>query len=193
MTRVVRLAPVEDVSLPFGCDWAYDWDARCVRDDTARLPIGGDVDKAWRAALRFSMVGLEPWFGVQRAVLGLHHDGTCVGLRGADRRCESRAFAVEAHAILDPDWAHEREVAYDPRPVAVAAVEGRREGWVLFDVTELVAAWVSGDSEAAGILLRLAPEQERFRGSGPKPSSSRAPDPSKRPWLELVLVVPEDG
>ena len=34
-------APLEDVGISFSCDWGYDWDERCYRDDTARLPVGG--------------------------------------------------------------------------------------------------------------------------------------------------------
>jgi hypothetical protein len=28
-------APIEDVGIPFWCDWGYGWDERCYRDDTA--------------------------------------------------------------------------------------------------------------------------------------------------------------
>jgi hypothetical protein len=45
--------PVEDVGIPFWCDWGY---ARCCRDDTARLSVGGVDDKVWRAALRPRLV-----------------------------------------------------------------------------------------------------------------------------------------
>ena len=41
----VSIAPSADVGLPFWCDWGYDWDERCYRDDTARLPVGGVDDK----------------------------------------------------------------------------------------------------------------------------------------------------
>lgn len=27
-------APLEDIGIPFWCDWGYDWDERCYRDDT---------------------------------------------------------------------------------------------------------------------------------------------------------------
>src|SRR5262245_7402082 len=101
---VVRLAPVEDASLPFGCDWRYDWDARCVPDDTARLPVGGDDGREWRAALRFSLAWLPPHSGIHRGRLTLFHDGTCIGRRGRDAPCPRRAYTLEAHAILDPDW-----------------------------------------------------------------------------------------
>ena len=51
-------APLEDVGFPFWCDWGYDWDERCYRDDIARLPVGGVADKVWRGAVRFSLDAL---------------------------------------------------------------------------------------------------------------------------------------
>jgi len=32
----VSLAPAQDVSLPFWCEWGYDWDEHCYRDDGDR-------------------------------------------------------------------------------------------------------------------------------------------------------------
>lgn len=48
--------PVDDVGLPYWCDWGYDWDERCYRDAGDRLPIGGVDDKVWRSALRLSLL-----------------------------------------------------------------------------------------------------------------------------------------
>jgi hypothetical protein len=189
---VVRLAPVEDVSLPFQCDWGYDWDERCFRDDSDRLPIGGDADKVWRAALRFSLDALPPGAGVQEALLTLSHDGVCVGPRGADIACEPRALTVEAHAILDPDWEHEREVAYDPTPIARASLPNAgTAGRLVFDVSDLVAAWAAGEAPAAGILLRLPHLEERFGRGGPKPPSSSFPLAAHRPRLDVAYVAPQ--
>jgi hypothetical protein len=189
---VVRLAPVQDLSVPFQCDWGYDWDERCFRDDSARLPIGGDVDKVWRAAVRFSLAGLPPGAAVQEARLGVYHDGTCVGLYGADRRCDGRAFTVDAHALLTADWFGEREVEFDERPLARAIVaNGTVPGWLIWDVSDLVVAWAAGEAEAAGVLLRLVDAEERWNGSGPKPPSSSFAVASRRPWLEVAYVVPE--
>jgi hypothetical protein len=56
----LRLAATQDLSSPFWCDWGYDWDGRCYRDDVDRLPIGGEEDKVWRAGLRFSLDALPP-------------------------------------------------------------------------------------------------------------------------------------
>src|SRR5712691_10860521 len=80
--RVVTLQPVEDVSLPFRCDWGYDWDERCYRDDSERLSIGGDRDKVWRAALRFDLGALPPDATVVGGELRLYFDGTCVAPGG---------------------------------------------------------------------------------------------------------------
>jgi hypothetical protein len=188
---VVRLAPAEDVSLPFQCDWGYDWDERCYHDDSDRLPIGGDVDAVWRAALRFSLASLPSGAGVQEALLGVYHDGTCLGTRGAVRRCAARPFTVEAHAIVDPDWTHEREVAFDPTPLARATLsDPRAPGWLILDVSELVAAWAAGEAPVAGIVLQLPVAEERLGGSGPKPASSSFPVASQRPWLEVAYIPP---
>jgi hypothetical protein len=189
---VVRLAPAQDLSVPFQCDWGYDWDERCFRDDSARLPIGGDVDKVWRAAVRFSLAGLPPGAAVQEARLGVYHDGTCIGPYGADRRCDGRAFTIDAHALLTADWFDEREVEFDEGPLARALVaNGQVSGWLIWDVSDLVAAWAAGEAEAAGILLRLVDAEESWGGSGPKPPSSSFPVASRRPWLEVAYVVPE--
>ena len=55
---VYRTGASEDVSLPFWCDWGYDWDERCYRDFSSRLSVGGEDDKVWRAALRFPLAGI---------------------------------------------------------------------------------------------------------------------------------------
>ena len=49
------IPPSADVGFPFWCDWSYDWESRCFREDGARLPVGGAGDKVWRAGLRFSL------------------------------------------------------------------------------------------------------------------------------------------
>jgi hypothetical protein len=191
---VTLLRPVEDVALPFWCDWGYDWESRCYRDDSARLAVGGDVDKVWRSALRFSLAELPPGAGIQEARLGLWFDGTCVGRYGATRPCDGRAWTVDAHAILDPDWRHEREVAFDWTAVVARGMLPPRAGpqWLILDVTDLVAAWMAGETENAGILLKLADPQEDFLGSGPSIPSSTFGTAALRPWLE-VAYVPPDG
>jgi hypothetical protein len=187
---VARLGPVEDVSLPFGCDWSYDWDARCVRDDSARLPVGGDDGREWRAALRFSLASLPPGSGIQRGRLTLFHDGTCIGGWGRDAPCPRRAYTLEAHAILDPDWRHEREVAFDPVPVARAVLpDASRPAQLTFDVGDLVLAWMDDEIPVAGVLVSLAPG-EPWAAGGPKLVSSTFPVAALRPSLEVAYVPP---
>jgi hypothetical protein len=189
---VALLRPAQDLSMPFWCDWGYDWEERCYRDDSARLPVGGDVDKVWRSALRFSLAALPPGAGVQEARLGLWYDGTCVGRQGRTRRCDGRSWTLDAHAILDPDWVHEREVAYDWTILARGLVPASAAPqWLILDVTELVAAWSSGEATNAGILVKLADTQEAFLGSGPSFPSSSYGEALLRPWLEVAYVAPD--
>jgi hypothetical protein len=188
--RFARLAPVEDASLPFGCDWSYDWDARCVRDDSTRLPVGGDAEREWRAALRFSVGALPPGSGIHQGRLTLFHDGTCIGPWGRDAPCPRRGYVLEAHAILDPDWTHEREVAFDPRPVARAVLpDASAPAEIVFDVGDLVLAWFDDELPVAGILVRLAPG-EPWASGGPRFASSRFPVPALRPRLDVAYVPP---
>jgi hypothetical protein len=188
--RFISLAPVEDASLPFGCDWSYDWDARCVRDDSARLPVGGDAEREWRVALRFSLDALPQGAGIHQGRLTLFHDGTCIGRRGKDAPCPHRAYALEAHAILDPDWTHEREVAFDPTPVARAVLpDASVPAAIEFDVGDLVLAWLDDEIPVAGILVRLAPT-EPWASGGPKLASSTFPALELRPRLDVAYVPP---
>jgi hypothetical protein len=188
--RLAQLAPVEDASLAFGCDWSYDHDARCVRDDSARLPVGGDVDKEWRAALRFSLASLPQGSGIHQGRLTLFHDGTCIGRWGRDAPCPHRAYTVEAHAILDPDWVHEREVAFDPAPLASALLpDAGAPSTLVFDVGDLVLAWADDEIPVAGILLRLAPG-EPWASGGPRLASSSFPVVALWPRLDVAYVPP---
>jgi hypothetical protein len=189
-TSVVRLGAEQDVSLPFWCEWGYDSDERCYRDGGDRLPIGGDEDKVWRAALRFPMSGLPAGAAVVQASLFLFHDARCLGPRKTSRPCESRAYELEAHPILSTDWFHERELE-SARAVAGAQLPSAdREQWLAFDLTDLVAGWVDGSRRNAGILLKLSDAEENYGVSGPKPPSSSFTDPALRPRLEVTYVGP---
>src|SRR5438270_1105148 len=79
--HVATLSPVQDMSLPFWCDWGYDWPERCYRDDSDRLVVGGVDDKVWRSGLRFSLAALPPSATVVTAELWLWYDRTCVAPR----------------------------------------------------------------------------------------------------------------
>ena len=187
---LVGLPATQDVSLPFWCDWGYDWDERCYRDDGDRLPIGGDDDKLWRAALRFSTSGLPPGTLVTQATLHLYHDGLCIGPRKTQRTCEPRPYELQAHPILGADWVREREVDVGP-VLAVAELESAHTPqWISLDLTNLVGAWLDGTLRNDGVLVRLADGYEAYGASGPEPPSSTFHDPAKRPRLEITYIPP---
>jgi TGF-beta propeptide len=183
--RSITLAPAEDVSLPFFCDWGYDWDERCYRDDSGRLSVGGEPGKVWRSALRFPLAAIPSGAVVVTAELSLWYDGTCVGARKQLRRCEGRAFDLETHRILTARWSSEREVDSDPLAFTAALAAGASPGWVSFDVTDLVADWAAGVAENDGVLVRLADDEEAYDTPGPAFPSTDFPDASLRPRLTV--------
>jgi hypothetical protein len=187
-TQLVRLGAVQDVSLPFWCEWGYDWDERCYRDDGARLPIGGDDDKLWRAALRFSTSSLPPDSAVVRAVLSLHHDARCLGPRKTVRTCEPRGYELTAHPILSPDWFDERELDFGPAVASGELDSADQAERISFDLTDLVAEWVDGSRHNSGVLLRLSDDHEDFGVGGPSLPSSTFEQSALRPQLEIAYV-----
>jgi hypothetical protein len=189
-TQVVRLSAVQDVSLPFWCDWGYDWDERCYRDDGDRLPIGGEDDKVWRSALRFSTASIPPGSEVVSATLRLFHDGRCLAPRKTLRSCEARGYGLDAHPILSTDWFHERELDYGPAVAGAELGAADRPERISFDLTDLVTEWVDGSRRNAGILLKLTEDHEDFAVSGPSPPSSSFALPAARPQLEVTYLAP---
>jgi hypothetical protein len=188
--RVVTLPAAEDVSLPFWCDWSYDWEARCYRDDSDRLGVGGVDDKVWRAALRFSLAALPPGATVVTAELSLWYDRICVAPRRMSRPCDGRGFELDAHPIFTPHWFAEREVEYGPA-VATAALEpSAPPRWVVWDVTDLVADWSSGGLPNYGLLLKLTDGEEDFDSSGPYFPSSSYSTTALRPRLTVWYLPP---
>jgi len=184
----VRLAAVQDVALPFWCEWGYDADELCYRDDGARLPIGGDDDKLWRAALRFSPSSLPPGSAVVRAVLSLHHDARCLGPRKTLRTCERRGYELTAHPILSPDWFDERELDFGPVLTSAELVSADQPERISFDLTDLVAEWIDGSRRNSGVLLKLSDDDEDFGVGGPSLPSSTFEQPALRPQLEIAYV-----
>ena len=184
-SEVAVLPPAEDVSLPFWCDWGYDWDERCYRLDDERLAVGGDEDKVWRSALRFSTAAIPPGATVTTAELSLWYDGTCLGPRKTRHACDGSGYGFAAHPIYTPRWFAEREVEIGPL-VATAELprlaSPRRLEW---DVTDLVAEWASGATPNNGVLLKLVDSQEDFDTSGPLFPSSAYPNVSLRPTLTV--------
>jgi hypothetical protein len=184
--RVATIAASEDVSLPFWCDWGYDWDERCYRLDGARLGVGGgEPDKVWRSALRFSTATIPAGAAVVTAELSLWYDGTCVAARKESRPCDGRGFDFGLHPIFTPRWFSEREVEYGPQVGFASLGAFAHAQWVVWDVTDLVADWASGGLANDGVLIRLADGQEDVAVSGPLFPSSRAADPSRRPRLTV--------
>ena len=187
---VVVRSPVDDVGLPFWCDWGYDWDERCYRDAGVRLPVGGLDDKVWRSALRFSLTGIAAG-SIGSARLELYFDGTCVAPRRRAIPCPAADYALDAHRITTTDWYHERE------PEFYAEVEDETEvstsstaHWLFWDLTSLVRDWVAGRAANGGVLLSLAEWQEDFDAGGPYFPSMSFADSSLRPRLVVVVTSP---
>jgi hypothetical protein len=182
-----RAAPSADVSLPFWCDWGYDWDERCYRDFSDRLPVGGDIDKVWRAALRFPLSAVPPGAFVLTATLSLSFDGICLGPRKTERPCPARSYTIDVHSVLSPDWLREREVEIGPRfdQASFWAQTPRRLSW---DVTDLVIDWVEHGTPNDGLLLKLTESEEDFSVSGPRLPSSEFANAALRPMLEVTYM-----
>jgi hypothetical protein len=183
--RVATLSPLDDVSLPFWCDWGYDWDERCYSDDGVRLALGGEPDKVWRSALRFSTASIPPGAAVVTAELSLWYDRTCVAPRKTSRPCDGRGFQIDAHPIYTQLWFSEREVEFGPLAAVAYLDPFAPPQWVVWDVTDLVSEWVSGGEANNGLLLKLADGQEDYNLSGPLIPSSSYPTSSLRPRLTI--------
>jgi len=183
--RSATVPPVEDVSLLFFCDWGYDWDERCYRDDSARLSLGGEPGKVWRSALRFPLGAVPPGATVVTAELSLSFDGTCIAGRKRLRRCDGRAFELEAHRILTARCFSEREVEADPLAFTASIDPSASPRWITFDITDLVADWASGTAPNDGVLVQLSSDEDAFDIPGPAFPSSEYPDAALRPRLTV--------
>jgi hypothetical protein len=183
--RVATLSSVEDVSLPFWCDWSYDWEARCYREDGPRLAVGGEPDKVWRSALRFSTASLPAGANVVGAELSLWYDRTCIAPRKTSGPCGGRGFELGVHEIFTPRWFSEREVEIGPQVTTAGFDAFAPSQWLFWDLSDLVAGWASGDVANNGVLLKLVDTQEDFGVSGPLFPSSRYSDASLGPRLTV--------
>jgi TGF-beta propeptide len=187
------IRPAADVGFPFWCDWGYDWDERCYRDDGQRLPVGGVDDKVWRAAIRFPLGQIPPRATITSARLRLVHDGTCVAPRRLTVRCAGASYYLDVHRILSHNWFSEREPVFDYRVVSSARVaDSAAAGAIGFDLTALVRLWHRGQTPNYGLLVKLADWQEDFEVSGPAFPSSAFPDSAQRPQL-VVGYTPATG
>ena len=180
----VAIPPSADVGFPFWCDWSYDWESRCYRDDGPRLPIGGVADKVWRAGLRFSLAAVPAGATITRAELRAFHDGTCVapGVGGAP--CVPPGVVVDAHRILSPNWFREREPELEERVLDTAVVFSAPDPqWLTWDVTSLARSWHGRLVANNGLLLKLQDGDEDYGVPGPYGPSSGHPNPALRPRL----------
>jgi hypothetical protein len=185
-STTVAIRPAADVGLPFWCDWSYDWEARCYRDDGRRLPVGGVDDKVWRGALRFPLEQIPDLAAIVSARLRLYHDGTCVAPRLETVPCGARSYAVDAHRILSSDWFDEREPDLDGRIEATGILtDARTTRWLSWDVTGLVQDWYDEAQPNYGLLLKLSEREEDYGVSGPAFASSGFAEA----WLRPRLVV----
>jgi hypothetical protein len=183
--------PVDDVGLPYWCDWGYDWDERCYRDPGTRLPIGGVDDKVWRSALRFSLAGIPAGATVESARLELYFDGVCVAPLRRSMSCPSGYFTLDAHRIASADWYHEREPEFNgdvEDETWVAGTDAPR--WLVWDLTGLVQSWTAGVWPNDGVLLKLTDGDEDFGTSGPYVPSMSFSSVALRPRLVIVYASP---
>jgi hypothetical protein len=179
-----------DVGFPFSCDWRYDWEYRCFRDDGPRLPIGGVDDKVWRAGLRFSLAAIPAGATITSAEVRVFHDGTCVAPGRAAAPCAPPGGVVDAHRILSHSWFAEREPELDERVLWTAVVFAPSEPqWLVWPVTQLVRAWHGGLLPNNGILLKLQDGDEGYGVPGPYGPSSAYPDATLRPRLVVTYAV----
>jgi hypothetical protein len=186
---VVSIPPETDVGLPFWCDWSYDWESRCYRDDGPRLPIGGVDDKVWRAALRFSLASVPAGAAISSAELSIYHDGTCVAPRLTAVPC-AVGYVVDAHRILSPAWSREREPDFDERVAATDVIFAPDlPQWLRWDVTALARAWHRGSAINSGLLLKLQDGDEAYGSSGPYGPSAAHPVVELRPRLVVRYAV----
>jgi TGF-beta propeptide len=186
--RTLTISPSADVGLPFWCDWGYDWESRCFRDDGPRLPIGGVDDKVWRAALRFSLAAVPAWATVTSAELRVYHDGVCVAPGRGSAPCVPPGAVIDAHRILSASWFAEREVELDERVLETAVVFAPSEPqWLVWNLTRLVQSWHRGQLANNGVLLKLQDGDEGFGVPGPYGPSSSYPDPELRPRLVVTF------
>jgi hypothetical protein len=187
---VYRAAAEADVSLPFWCDWGYDWDERCYRDSSDRLSVGGESDKVWRSALRFPLDAIPTGSTVDAATLSLSFDGVCLGPRKTELPCPARVYTLDVHPVLSEDWFDERELDFGPLAEQASLWAGAPQQ-VSWDVTNLAIDWVEGGVPNHGLLLKLADGEEDFSVSGPKLPSAEFANHELRPVLEVVYMPPE--
>jgi hypothetical protein len=186
-TATVAIPTSVDVGFPFWCDWSYDWESRCFRDDGPRLPIGGVDDKVWRAGLRFSLAAVPKSATITSARLRVHHDGVCVAPGRVGVPCVPPGAVIDAHRILSGNWFAEREPEFEERVLDTAVVFSSTDAqWLTWDVTSLARSWHRGLVSNDGLLLKLQDGDEDYGVPGPYGPSSTYPNATLRPRLVVV-------
>jgi TGF-beta propeptide len=187
MASTVSIPASADIGFPFWCDWSYDWESRCFRDDGPRLPIGGVGDKVWRSGIRFSLEGIPPTATITSAELRVYHDGLCVAPGAASVPCVAPGAVIDAHRILSRSWFQEREPELEERVLDTAVVFSAPDPqWLTWNVTSLAGSWRRGLVPNAGILLKLQDGNEGYEVPGPHGPSSTHPDAALRPRLVVT-------
>jgi TGF-beta propeptide len=187
MASTVSIPASADIGFPFWCDWSYDWESRCFRDDGPRLPIGGVGDKVWRSGIRFSLEGIPPTATITSAELRVYHDGLCVAPGAASVPCVAPGAVIDAHRILSRSWFQEREPELEERVLDTAVVFSTPDPqWLTWNVTALAGSWHRGLVPNAGILLKLQDGDEGYEVPGPHGPSSTHPDAALRPRLVVT-------
>ena len=186
-SSTLSIPATADVGFPFWCDWSYDWESRCFRDDGPRLPIGGVDDKVWRSGLRFSLAGIPPTATITAAELRVYHDGLCVAPGAATVPCKAPGAVIDAHRILSRSWFGEREPELDERVLDTAAVLSAPDPqWLAWNVTTLARSWHGRLVPNNGLLLKLQDGDEGYGAPGPHSPSSSYPDAALRPRLVVT-------
>jgi len=187
----ISISPSADVGLPFWCDWSYDWESRCYRDDGPRLPIGGVDDKVWRAALRFPLAQIPAGATVTAAELRIYHDGACVAAGLTSVPCTAPGSVLDAHRILSRNWFGERELELDEGVVDTAVVfSATTPQWLTWNVVGLVRSWQQKLVPNNGLLLKLQDGDEDYGVSGPYGPSASFPEADLRPRLVVSYTGP---
>jgi TGF-beta propeptide len=186
-STTVSIAANADVGFPFWCDWGYDWESRCYRDDGPRLPIGGVDDKVWRAGLRFPLTGVPTAATITAAELRVYHDGICVAPGATSAPCVAPGAVVDAHRILTRSWFGEREPELDEQVLDTAVVFSAPDPqWLTWNVTALARAWHRRLVQNNGVLLKLQDGDEDYGTPGPYGPSSSHPAAALRPRLVVT-------
>lgn len=187
----VSIPPGADVGLAFWCDWSYDWEERCYRDDGPRLPVGGADDKVWRSALRFSLAQVPGAAEIDSARLLVHHDGRCIAWRLRTVPCGELGYVLDAHRILSASWFSERELEFEERSLyAEVVLAGWSPQWLSWDVTALVRSWHRALAPNNGVLLKLQDGDEDYGYGGPYLLSASHPATDLRPRLVVAYTAP---